>query len=225
MAIGVACLALAGIAPAVCSAAGPALPIEGRATTVLPMARLDGQAVEVIAFDSPAAPHEVLAQARTRWSEGGRMPVVETSHGHDAHGWQVVSRFGPGGLETLQVRSRGSGSHGFLTRWPAGATAAALPLPAWLAGEPQVLRALQTRDPGRRGSAWVVMWSADVERAIALLEAGLARAGFRRDPVVGAPFTASALRLWRRTREEVLVSVARRGERTLGFVQHLEEDR
>lgn len=191
----------------------------------MPMARLDGQAVEVIAFDSSAPPREVLAQARARWSEGGRVPVVETADEAAARGWHVVSRFGPDGLETLQVRPQGGGSHGFLTRWPAAKPATPPPLPPWLAGDPQVLRTLQTRDPGRRGSAWVVVWSADIERSIALLESGLGRAGFRRDPVVGAPLAVSPLRVWRRAREEVLVSVARRGERTLGFVQHLEEDR
>lgn len=78
---------------------------------------INGQIANVWALSSSSGPSWLAQSIETRWRD---LPSVTVQISR-TEGWQVVSRLVGQVIETAQIRERGQGSYGYLTRWqPSG---------------------------------------------------------------------------------------------------------
>ncbi len=108
----------------------------------------NGVPMRIQFFRSKAAPPEVLAHYRQRWTDGGRRHYVENNLGP----WKVISRALNDYFVTVQVRPAAAGTEGYLSQRPLKAP----PRPVLGQGFPlppgsEVVNDILSRDDNRQG--------------------------------------------------------------------------
>jgi len=95
------------------------LPSETSLQLVGARVAINGQIADVWALSATVDASWLTQSIEARW-RGAPGATVHTSR---SEGWQVVSRLMVHVVETVQIRQRGQGSYGYLTRWrPTGQT-------------------------------------------------------------------------------------------------------
>jgi len=126
-------------------------------------------------FRSKAAPQEVLAYYRQRWTDGGKQSYVENQLGP----WKTISRAVGDIFVTVQVRPAGRGSEGYLSQRPVKTP----PRPILGQGFPlppgsEVVNDILSRDGDRQGRTLLAFNQMSVDANAAYFRGTLGKDGW-----------------------------------------------
>lgn len=136
----------------------------------------NGVAMRIQFFRTKAAPTEVLAYYRQRWSEGGKRLYVENRLGP----WQTISRASGDYFLTAQIRpGGGGGAEGYLSQRPLkvpprSVLGQGFSLPAGS----EVVNDIQSEDEGRRARTLLVFNELTVDANAVFFRGTLEREGW-----------------------------------------------